>query len=304
MKRSAGRPSTWSRVPSVMGCPPDASRERRGARSSACDTGQPCVHLDERGGAQGVQPTSTVSADGDEPGGAEDPQVPGDTRLRDAQVTDELPHGPLTIAQEIEYLPARGVGERGERGHGRRKYNSSVMHQRRRGVAGDATLTDMPAPPDPKADLHRYLREARDAVLWKLEGLSGVRRAPSARADRHQSARSRQAPHHRRVGALRGRHSASHSTWALPSPPWVDDDAEPNATCGPLPTSRAPDFVQLYQRVAAHSDTVIDALQAGRRRPCALVAGGDQRGHPAPDPGAHDRRGVPARRPRRRRPAS
>ena len=25
--------------------------------------------------------------------------------------------------------------------------------------------------PDPKADLHRYLREARDAVLWKLEGL-------------------------------------------------------------------------------------------------------------------------------------
>src|SRR5829696_7860407 len=80
--------------------------------------GQPCVHLGERGGAQGVQPTSTVSADGDEPGGAEDPQVPGDTRLRDAQVTDELPHGPLTITQEIEYLPAQGVGERGERGHG------------------------------------------------------------------------------------------------------------------------------------------------------------------------------------------
>ncbi len=25
---------------------------------------------------------------------------------------------------------------------------------------------------DPKADLHRYLRDARSAVVWKLEGLS------------------------------------------------------------------------------------------------------------------------------------
>jgi len=28
------------------------------------------------------------------------------------------------------------------------------------------------AEPDPKADLHRYLQTAREALLWKLEGLS------------------------------------------------------------------------------------------------------------------------------------
>ncbi len=27
-------------------------------------------------------------------------------------------------------------------------------------------------PPEPKADLHRYLQGARDALLWKLAGLS------------------------------------------------------------------------------------------------------------------------------------
>jgi Protein of unknown function (DUF664) len=29
------------------------------------------------------------------------------------------------------------------------------------------------AEPDPKADLCHYLKDARDALLWKLEGLSG-----------------------------------------------------------------------------------------------------------------------------------
>ena len=26
--------------------------------------------------------------------------------------------------------------------------------------------------PDPKSDLHRYLQDAREALLWKLDGLS------------------------------------------------------------------------------------------------------------------------------------
>jgi len=34
------------------------------------------------------------------------------------------------------------------------------------------------AVPDQEADLRRYLRDARDALLWKLEGLR-VRRPPS-----------------------------------------------------------------------------------------------------------------------------
>jgi hypothetical protein len=36
-------------------------------------------------------------------------------------------------------------------------------------------------PESPKADLHRYLQAARDALLWKLDGLSG-RSAPVAEA--------------------------------------------------------------------------------------------------------------------------
>ena len=32
-------------------------------------------------------------------------------------------------------------------------------------------LTTM-SEPDPKTDLHRYLQAAREALLWKLEGLS------------------------------------------------------------------------------------------------------------------------------------
>jgi hypothetical protein len=37
------------------------------------------------------------------------------------------------------------------------------------------------AKPDPKADLHRYLQHAREALLWKLDGLSeyDARRADS-----------------------------------------------------------------------------------------------------------------------------
>ena len=40
----------------------------------------------------------------------------------------------------------------------------------RRGKGSDLTTT--PTPDDGKADLHRYLQEIREAVLWKLEGLS------------------------------------------------------------------------------------------------------------------------------------
>jgi uncharacterized damage-inducible protein DinB len=129
------------------------------------------------------------------------------------------------------------------------------MHQRRRGVAGDATLTDMP-PPDPKADLHRYLREARDAVLWKLEGLSeyDVRR-PLVPTGTNL------------LGLVKhlttvewGHFGAAFGQPFDEALPWVDDDAEPNADMWATADESRAGLVQLYQRVAAHSDTVIDAL--------------------------------------------
>jgi uncharacterized damage-inducible protein DinB len=129
------------------------------------------------------------------------------------------------------------------------------MHQRRRGVSGDATLTDMP-PPDPKADLHRYLREARDAVLWKLEGLSeyDVRR-PLVPTGTNL------------LGLVKhlttvewGHFGAAFGQPFDEALPWVDDDAEPNADMWATADESRAGLVQLYQRVAAHSDTVIDAL--------------------------------------------
>jgi hypothetical protein len=39
-----------------------------------------------------------------------------------------------------------------------------------------------------KADLHRYLQGARDALLWKLNGLSDYDIPPSRRPDRHEPA--------------------------------------------------------------------------------------------------------------------
>jgi hypothetical protein len=55
---------------------------------------------------------------------------------------------------------------------------------------------------DPKADLHRYLQQARDVLLWKLDGLSkyDIRRplVPTGT----NPARSGQAPGRRRVRLL------------------------------------------------------------------------------------------------------
>src|SRR4249920_3407418 len=39
-------------------------------------------------------------------------------------------------------------------------------------VVGGGWQTASMTEPDPKADLHRYLQAAREALLWKLEGLS------------------------------------------------------------------------------------------------------------------------------------
>ena len=78
---------------------------------------------------------------------------------------------------------------------------------------------------DPKADLHRYLQIARDALVWKLDGLSDydVRR-PMVPTGTNL------------LGLVK--HVASveigyfGETFARPfaeSLPWFDEDAEPNA---------------------------------------------------------------------------
>ncbi|WP_214401381.1 DinB family protein [Pseudonocardia lacus] len=110
--------------------------------------------------------------------------------------------------------------------------------------------------PDPKAHLHRYLQIARDALLWKLDGLGeyDVRRPLTPTGTNL-------------LGLVK--HLASvelgyfGDTFDRPSGiplPWFDDDAEPNDDMWATPEESREDIIGLYTRARAHADATIDAL--------------------------------------------
>ncbi|MEV0195089.1 DinB family protein [Nonomuraea sp. NPDC050691] len=110
--------------------------------------------------------------------------------------------------------------------------------------------------PDPKATLHRYYKTARDAVLWKLDGLSeyDVRRPLTPTGTNL-------------LGLLK--HLASiefgyfGETFGRPSGeplPWFEDDAEPNADMWATAEESREDIVGLYRRAGEHADATIEAL--------------------------------------------
>jgi uncharacterized damage-inducible protein DinB len=109
---------------------------------------------------------------------------------------------------------------------------------------------------DEKAALHRYLRVAREALVWKLDGLGeyDIRR-PVVRTGTNllglvKHVASVEAGY---FGATFGR--------AFPEPlPWFDEDAEPNADMWATADESRDDIVGLYQRVWVHSDATIGAL--------------------------------------------
>ncbi|MCA1823310.1 MAG: DinB family protein [Mycobacteriales bacterium] len=116
----------------------------------------------------------------------------------------------------------------------------------------DAQVAD----PGAKADLLRYLQGAREALLWKLDGLSDydVRR-PMTRTGTNL------------LGVVK--HVASVEAGYLgdcfgrPFPqqfPWFAPDAEPNADFWATPEESRTDLVDLYHRVWAHSDATVAAL--------------------------------------------
>jgi uncharacterized damage-inducible protein DinB len=109
----------------------------------------------------------------------------------------------------------------------------------------------------PKADLHRYLRAAREALLWKLDGLSefDVRR-PLVPTGTNL------------LGLVK--HLASvefgyfGDTFGRPhdeSLPWFDDDAGPNDDMWATADESREEIVALYRRAWAHTDATIDALR-------------------------------------------
>jgi hypothetical protein len=109
---------------------------------------------------------------------------------------------------------------------------------------------------DPKAELRHYLQVGRDALVWKLEGLSEYQvRRPMVPTGTNL------------LGLIK--HVASveagyfGATFGRPFEeplPWLDEGAEPNADMWATPEESREQIVGLYRRVWAHSDATIEAL--------------------------------------------
>ncbi|MFF9566679.1 DinB family protein [Streptomyces sp. NPDC014685] len=113
--------------------------------------------------------------------------------------------------------------------------------------------------PNPKADLLQYLQQGRDALVWKLDGLSeyDIRRPLTPTGTNL-------------LGLLK--HLAGvelgyfGDTFGRPfftgEPPswWYTRDAEPNADMWATADESREDIVGLYRRAWAHADSTIEAL--------------------------------------------
>jgi uncharacterized damage-inducible protein DinB len=111
--------------------------------------------------------------------------------------------------------------------------------------------------PDPvKADLNRYLQQGRDALLWKLEGLS------------EYDARRPMVPTGTNLLGV-----VKHVAWVEAGylgvvfgrpfgepAPWFVEDVDPNADMWATPAETREDIVGLYHRVWTHSDSTVAAL--------------------------------------------
>ncbi|MEM8619082.1 MAG: DinB family protein [Actinomycetota bacterium] len=109
---------------------------------------------------------------------------------------------------------------------------------------------------NPKAMLHRYLRTARQALLWKLEGLTDydVRRPLTPTGTNLLGLVKHLAIVE--FGYFGDTFSRPHGERF----PWDDGDDEPNADMYATPSETRSDIVALYDRAAEHSDATIAVL--------------------------------------------
>jgi hypothetical protein len=107
---------------------------------------------------------------------------------------------------------------------------------------------------DPKAELHRYLQEARDAMLWKLDGLSeyDVRRplVPTG-TNLLGLVKHLALVEQGYFGDTFGRPTDDKIPW---------DEADPNSDMFAFPEESRAAITGLYRRAWAHSDATIAAL--------------------------------------------
>ena len=106
------------------------------------------------------------------------------------------------------------------------------------------------------ADLQRYLQIAREALLWKLDGLSeyDIRR-PLVPTGTNLLGLVKH------VASVEAGYLGDTFGRPFSEPlPWIDEDAELNADMWATPEESRADIVGLYHRVWANSDATIEAL--------------------------------------------
>ena len=117
------------------------------------------------------------------------------------------------------------------------------------------------SPPDPKSTLRRYLQVAREALLWKLDGLSeyDVRRPLTPTGTNLLGLV-------KHVASVEAGYLGDTFSRPFPEPlPWFDDDAEANADLWVTPEESREDVVGLYHRVWTHSDQTVETLDLEAR---------------------------------------
>jgi uncharacterized damage-inducible protein DinB len=112
---------------------------------------------------------------------------------------------------------------------------------------------------DAKADLRRYLQLAREAVLWKLEGLAeyDVRRPMTPTGTNL-------------LGLVKhlayielGYFGATFGRPYDGPQPWLEEDVDPTADLWATAEESPETIVALYRRAWQHADATIDALELG-----------------------------------------
>ncbi|MFF4989470.1 DinB family protein [Streptosporangium saharense] len=107
-----------------------------------------------------------------------------------------------------------------------------------------------------KADLHRYLREAREAILWKLDGLSEY----DARRPLTPTGTNLLGLVKHLAGVEYGYFGDTFGRPYDEKMPWMSREAEPNADMWADESETREGIVALYRRAWAHADATIDAL--------------------------------------------
>lgn len=109
---------------------------------------------------------------------------------------------------------------------------------------------------DPKSDLRRYLQDAREALLWKLDGLSeyDIRRPLTPTGTNLLGVVKHLASVELEYfGPVFGRPTGVQL-------PWISADAEPNADMWATPDESRAEIVALYERSGQLADETIAAL--------------------------------------------